>query len=201
MRDPSGEAFVAALEWVAASLTARGLSDQLRESTERIGELVTRMKRYTYMDRGAIQEVDVHQGIDDTIAILRYKLRQSSVEVIRDYDPAVQPILASGSELNQVWTNLLDNAIDSVDGSGTIRVRTKALADGISVEVEDDGPGIPAETESRIFEPFFTTKEAGRGTGLGLDIVRRIVRAHGGDISLESRPGETRFRVKLPAAA
>ena len=151
------------------------------------------------MDRAPEQDVDVHDGIERTITILGHKLKDAQVSVERDYDEAAPRITAYASELNQVWTNLLDNAIDAVGGSGTIAVRTRAREDAIVVEVVDDGPGIPEDIQSRVFEPFFTTKDVGEGTGLGLEIAYRIVvDHHRGEIRLESRPGETRFLVRLP---
>jgi signal transduction histidine kinase len=194
----AGTAFPAVLEWVVASLEARGLAADLEAATERISELVLAMKDYTYMDRGALQEVDVHEGIDSTLMILKHKLKQGTIRLEREYDPTVPHILANGSELNQVWTNLIDNALDAVEGDGTIRISTSRLPDTVAVEFEDDGPGIPADVQARLFEPFFTTKAVGKGSGLGLDVSRRIVRALGGSITLESEPGQTRFTVRLP---
>jgi signal transduction histidine kinase len=132
--------------------------------------------------------------------MLAHKLRRGDVEVVRDYDGALPPIVAHASQLNQVWTNLIDNAIDAVDGHGTIRLRTCRSGEEAVVEVIDDGPGVPEDVRSRIFEPFFTTKEVGAGTGLGLDIVRRIVENHHGQVRVDSEPGATRFQVRLPIA-
>lgn len=156
-------------------LEARGLADELRESTDRISELVAAVKAYSYMDQGAMQEVDVHQGLESTLTILGHKLAEGSIEVLRDYGVEVPRISASGSELNQVWTNLLDNAIDALDGRGTLTLRTRPGpgAGGVRVEIADTGSGIAPEIADRIFDPFFTTKEVGAGTGLGLDTVRR----------------------------
>jgi signal transduction histidine kinase len=152
------------------------------------------------MDRSPEQEVDIHEGIDKTLVILGHKLR-TGVEIIRDYADDLPPVLADGSELNQVWTNLIDNAIDAVDGHGQVRIRTRRDGSMVLVEIADQGPGIPPEIISRIFDPFFTTKEVGKGTGLGLDIARRIVvdRCRG-ELSVESAPGDTRFLVRLPLA-
>jgi signal transduction histidine kinase len=154
------------------------------------------MKDYTYMDRTAVGEVDVIGGLENTLTILGHKLK--GVSVRREYRENLPKIQGNGGELNQVWTNLIDNAIDAVDGRGNIIVRAFAEEDRVVAEVVDDGPGIPREARERVFEPFYTTKEVGAGTGLGLDVVRRIVVAHGGEVSVRSEPGETRFTVRLP---
>ena len=187
-----------ALNWVADTLLATALLDQIDDTTARISQLVSVVKDYSYMDRSPEQEIDIHEGIEKTLVILGHKLRVG-VEVIRDYDDNLPRVLADGSELNQVWTNLIDNAIDAMDGHGQIRIRTRRDGQAVLVEVADQGPGIPPELASRIFDPFFTTKEVGKGTGLGLDIVRRIVvdRCRG-EVSFESAPGETRFLIRLP---
>ena len=194
----AGKALPAALDWVVASLTARGLVTELHDSTARISEIVAAVKEYTYMDRAQTQTIDVHDGIESTLTMLHHKLKQGDVRVVRDYDRALPRITAHASQLNQVWTNLLDNAIDAVDGDGVITVRTRPVPDAVAVEIGDDGPGVPAELQSRLFEPFFTTKDVGKGTGLGLDIVRRIVENHHGQVRLLSAPGDTRFEVRLP---
>jgi signal transduction histidine kinase len=150
------------------------------------------------MDRAPLQTFDVHEGLDATLTMLRHKLGDG-IRVVREYDRSLPQIVAYPGELNQVWTNLIDNAIDALGGHGTITVRTRADGDRLAVEIADDGPGIPAEKLSRVFEPFFTTKEVGKGTGLGLDIAWRIVVGrHGGEIRLESEPGDTRFTILLP---
>jgi signal transduction histidine kinase len=198
----AGPAQEAALRWVAASLTAQGLADDLRESTARISELVSAVKEYAYMDQAGEQEVDVHEGIESTLKILGHKLKQGSVELSREYSDSLPRIEVHGSELNQVWTNLLDNAIDALDGEGKLTIRT-ALSNGqIEVEIIDNGPGIPADVRERIFDPFFTTKEVGKGTGLGLQTARRIVvERHGGDLTLDSDERGTTARVLLPPNA
>ena len=196
----AGPALAAALDWVAASLTARGLVAELHDSTARISEIVGAVKEYTYMDRGDMQEVDLHHGLESTLVILGHKLRQGTVRIERDYATGLPHTNARGSELNQVWTNLLDNAIDAVAGDGTITIRTCSTPTEILVEIGDDGPGIPPEVAARIFEPFYTTKGVGSGTGLGLDIARRIVVGHGGDLRLDSPAAPTRFEVRLPIA-
>jgi signal transduction histidine kinase len=200
--EAAGGARVAALEWVAASLTATGLVAELHESTARISELVSAIKDYTHMDRAAVAEVDLHEGLDSTLTILGYRLKKGSITVERHYDRTLPRVTAHGSELNQVWTNLIVNSLDAIDGQGTITITTRrSTAGGVAVEIADDGPGIPPEQQSRVFEPFFTTKGVGEGSGLGLDIVRRIVAGHRGDITLRSQPGATVFTVTLPAAA
>ena len=201
----AGAATGAAVRWVAASLSARGLADELRDSTDRISGLVAAVKSYAYMDQGSVQEVDVHEGLESTLAILGHKLKVGSVEVVRDYAGDVPRISASGSELNQVWTNLLDNAIDALGGSGTLTLRTRRSRDraAIVVEIADTGAGIAPEVLERIFDPFFTTKDVGAGTGLGLDIARRAVAdRQGGTLTLESDgPGTGALaRVVLPVA-
>jgi signal transduction histidine kinase len=161
---------------------------------------VQAIKDYSFMDRAPLQEVDVHQGLESTLTILSHKLKQGIV-VNRDYDANLPRINAYGGALNQVWTNLIDNAIDAMQGQGKIWVRTWREHDHISVEIADNGPGIPSEIQPRIFEPFFTTKGVGQGTGLGLDMTYRIiVGKHNGNISFTSTPGDTRFQVRLPIA-
>ncbi len=186
------------LQWLASSLVASSLVDQLEDATSRISDLVGAVKEYVYMDRAPIQDIDLREGLDNTLVMLGHKLKQG-IEVVKDYDQALPRIEAYGSQLNQVWVNLLDNAIDAAGGSGTIRIRTAQDDGGVLVEIADSGPGVPDDIQRRIFDPFFTTKEPGKGTGLGLDIARRIVvERHGGELSLESVPGDTRFIVRLP---
>jgi signal transduction histidine kinase len=189
-----------ALRYLGATLDAAGLVDEVEGSALRISGIVGTMEGYSYMDRAPVQEVDVNGSLDDTLAVLGHRL--DGVEVLRDYDPGLPRITAYGGELNQVWTNLIDNAIDAVltsEASGRITLRTGCERDRLLVEVADDGPGIPPENHARIFEPFFSTKGVGHGTGLGLDVSYRIVVGrHGGDIHVASEPGETRFEVRLP---
>ena len=198
LRGTAGPALGVAAEWIAASLAARGLSRELHESTARISEIVGAVKEYTHMDQAQIQSIDVHDGIESTLTILAHKLKKGDVTVERDYDRSLPRIVAHGSQLNQVWTNLLDNAIDAVDGAGTVRIATRGAGDQVVIEIGDDGPGIPHELQNRVFEPFFTTKDVGKGTGLGLDVVHRIVSNHRGQVRVESSPGDTRFEVRLP---
>ncbi len=186
------------LNWISATLLTNGLVDQIDHAVGRISKLVAAVKEYSYMDRVPEQEVNVHEGIEQTLLVLGHKLRPG-IQVVREYDEHLPAVHANGAELNQVWTNLIDNAIDAVDERGQIFIRTRHDDDAVTVEIADQGPGIPPDLVSRIFDPFFTTKEVGKGTGLGLDIVRRlVVDAHHGEISVESTPGDTRFVVRLP---
>jgi len=184
--------------WLEATLTGAGLLSELQQGATRISELVRAVKEYSYMDRAPLQEVDVHEGLENTLTILGHKLKPGVV-VTREYARQLPRIYAYSRELNQVWTNLIDNAIDAMDGQGNLWIRTIRESDRIVVEIADNGRGIPPEIQSRIFEPFLTTKEIGKGTGLGLDIVRRIiVGQHKGSIRVFSCPGDTHFQVRLP---
>ncbi len=186
-----------ALGWLEARLTLRSLLSQVEQSTGRIAELVQAIKSYSFMDQSPMQEVDIHEGIENTLTMLGHKLK--NVTLVRAFDRSVPRIMAYGSELNQVWTNLIDNAIHAVNGTGKICVGTSLEGDQVVVEIVDNGTGIPTEIQPRLFEPFFTTKPVGTGTGLGLIISNRIIAdRHGGEIEFESRPGETRFKVRLP---
>ena len=188
---------VAALNWLEARLSLHSLIKLVDQSTNRVAELVKAIKSYTHMDQSPMQEINVHEGIESTLTMLGYKLK--NVNVVRAFDTTVPRIMAYGGELNQVWTNLIDNAIDAVAGSGKICVATFVEGNQLVVEIVDNGRGIPREIQSRIFEPFFTTKGVGSGTGLGLLISHRIVaNRHGGEIEFESKAGETRFKVRLP---
>ncbi|WP_207957139.1 sensor histidine kinase [Rubrobacter tropicus] len=195
------EALGDVLGWLASVVSGDGLLREIEESSSRISELVRAIKTYTHMDKAASKEVDVHAGLDSTLVMLGHKLKKGDVKVVREYEAGLPPVCGHAGELNQVWTNLLDNAIGAVGGHGRILVRTARENGRVLVEVGDDGPGIPEEIRSRMFEPFFTTKDVGKGTGLGLDISRRVVvDDHRGDIRVESRPGDTRFQVRLPIA-
>ena len=188
------------LTWLASSLEAVALLQTVEQSADRISDLVTAIKAYSYMDQAPSQEVDVRAALETTLTILQFKCR-GKVEVVRDYARDLPCIIAYGSELNQVWTNLMDNALDALDGHGRLFVRTAQEGDQILVEIGDDGPGIPEDIQGRIFDPFFTTKGVGEGTGLGLDTAYRIVvTRHHGDIRVISEPGDTRFQVRLPIA-
>ena len=189
----------AALVRISASVEVANLLKEIESSTSRISDLVAAIKEYTYMDQAPVQNVDVVKSLETTLTILNYKLRRG-VELQRDYQRIPLLVNSFGSELNQVWTNLIDNAIDAMDGKGELRVRTYRDDSCVVVEIGDNGPGISPEIKSHIFEPFFTTKGVGEGTGLGLDTVQRIVKKHRGTIQVSSRPGDTRFQVWLPLA-
>jgi signal transduction histidine kinase len=180
------------------SLLAARLVKEIDQSAARIFELVQAVKEYTYMDQAAEQEIDIHSGIESTLTILAYKLRSKSIQVEREYDRAIPRICAYGVELNQVWTNLIANAIEAMPEGGQLRIRTCHDPRDVVVEVADNGPGIPPDVLPHIFEPFFTTKGVGEGTGLGLDTALRVVRKHGGEVSVQSRQGATTFRVSIP---
>jgi signal transduction histidine kinase len=187
---------VISLQYFARFLRSSRSVDTLINSTARIFDLISAIKAYSNMDRAPIFEVDVPAGIDATLQMLRS--RMSDVQVERDYEPDLPHVSAYGSELNQVWTALIENALDALGNQGTLRVTCRLEADMILIEIWDTGPGIPAELQERIFEPFFTTKPPGQGLGLGLDNAMRIVRKHRGHISVKSEPGSTCFRVRLP---
>src|ERR1700730_10065074 len=192
------DAFDDVLARVNAQLAAAKLASEIKAATTRISELVGAIKEYSYMDQASVQEVDVHKALESTLLILKYKLKKKSIVLTREYAEALPSIKAYGSELNQVWTNLIVNAVDAMAEGGTLKVRTKREPTDILVEIRDNGSGIPSDLRSRIFEPFFTTKPVGEGTGLGLDTVARIVRKHRGNIRFESKPGDTCFQVRLP---
>lgn len=183
---------------VNCQLAAAKLASEIKAATARISELVGAIKEYSYMDQAKVQELNVHKGLDNTLLILKYKLKRKNISVTRDYAESLPLIKAYGSELNQVWTNLIVNAVDAMNDGGRLKVRTKLEPTDIMVEIRDDGGGIPESARSRIFEPFFTTKPVGEGTGLGLDTVARIVRKHRGNVRFESKPGDTCFQVRLP---
>ena len=195
-----GDVFSQVLSRVVFSVGAEKLTREIETSTGRISELVRAIKEYTYMDQAPEQEVDIHHGIDSTLTMLKFRLKHG-IEVKREFDPDLPHVFAHGSELNQVWTNLIDNAIDAMGGKGDLRIRTARELHFVLVEITDNGSGIPDHVKAHIFEPFFTTKGVGDGTGMGLDTVYRIVRAHSGEISFESRPGQTSFQVRLPIKA
>ena len=194
------EALGASLEWVARTIDVASLLAEVRESTRRVSELVAGIKTYSQMDRASHQRVDVREGIDSTLLVMGPRLRPG-VTVVRDWGSDVPLVDGMPGELNQVWTNLVDNAVDAMDGTGTLTVRTRRDGDSVLVEVADTGAGMSPEVQQRAFEAFFTTKGVGRGTGLGLDVAHRIVtERHGGSIEIESQPGDTRFRVRLPVS-
>jgi signal transduction histidine kinase len=197
--EAAGPATGIALRWVSATLAAQSLAADLQESTRRMSGLVGAVKSYAYMDRGGLVEVDIHEGLETTLTVLGHRLKHTEIRVVREYDRELPRMTVRGSELNQVWTNLLANAIDALGRHGTITLTT--LRDGacIEVHVADDGPGVPPEIRDRIFDEFFTTKDVGQGTGLGLATARRIVvDRHDGSLTVDSGPGLTVFRVRIP---
>jgi signal transduction histidine kinase len=191
-----GEPLAGVLRWLGATLESTSLAEEVGRSAGRISELVGAMKEYTHMDRAAYAETDVRVGLENALTILGHKLK--GVAVVREYAEDLPKIWANAGELNQVWSNLIDNAADAVAERGRISIKAFHDGDGLVVQVVDDGPGIPHEIQSQIFDPFFTTKEIGEGTGLGLDIVRRVIGSHGGVVSVDSKPGQTCFTVRLP---
>ena len=195
----AGSGASAAVAWIAATLTAQGLASEIGESTDRMGKLVKAIKTYAFMDRGELVETDIHEGLDTTLLVLGHKLKQTTIEVERDYERDLPKLTLRGSELNQVWTNLLANAIEALGDSGTIKIVTERDGPCARIDIIDDGPGIPAAIRDRVFEPFFTTKDVGEGTGLGLDTTRRIVTERlDGSIDFDTEPGRTAFHVWLP---
>ena len=193
-----GEALPAVMVWVANAFRVHMLAHEIGQGSARISEIVGALKGYSYLGQAPVQAVDVHEGLDNTLVILRNKLK-AGVDVVRDYGADVPLITAYGGELNQVWTNILDNAVDAMAGKGTITIRTRRDGDWVVVEVVDDGPGIPREILGKVFDPFFTTKDPGKGTGLGLATSYSIVtEKHRGSIAVTSQPGATRFVVRLP---
>jgi signal transduction histidine kinase len=193
-----GRALEPGLEWVASTLSVAALLGEVKESTRRISELVAAVRSYSQLDRASMQQIDVADGLESTLVMLGHQLRDG-VTVVREYGAGIPRITAYAGELNQVWTNLIDNAVDAMDGTGTLRLATRAEGDHVVVEIGDTGRGMPPEVAARAFEPFYTTKGVGKGTGLGLDIARRIiVERHGGTIAIDSRPGETVLQVRLP---
>jgi signal transduction histidine kinase len=193
------DALSKALAWVAATLSARGLADELQESAARMSDLVGAIKTYSYMDRGEVVIVDVREGIKATVKVLGHKLKHTNIRLVKEFEDDLPKLSVHGSELNQVWTNLIDNAVDAMGQDGTLTIRARVDGPCVQVDIGDDGPGIPEDVRRRVLEPFFTTKEPGKGTGLGLDTVRRIVEdRHDGSISFDTGPDGTTFHVWLP---
>ena len=192
--DPA--ALPGALDWLCATIGVAALAGEIEGGVARVSALVEGIKEYTSMDQAPVQDVDLPAGLEATLAILAPRL--GGVTVARDYDRELPPVSAHAGELNQVWTALIDNALDAMGGRGRLRVRAAREGERVLVEIGDDGPGIPPAIRWRIFDPFFTTKGVGEGTGLGLDLCRRIVARYDGDIRVESAPGDTRFQVRLP---
>jgi signal transduction histidine kinase len=191
--------FGAGLEWVASTLSLAAILDEMQEATGRISALVNAVRSYSQLDRASVQTIDVVDGLESTLVIMRHDLGGITVE--RDFAPDLPPIEAYAAQLNQVWTNLIDNAIDAMEGSGTLCLRTRADGDMVVVDVIDSGSGMSPDVQQHVFEPFFTTKDVDKGTGLGLDMSRRIVHEqHKGEIEITSKPGETIFSVRLPVS-
>jgi signal transduction histidine kinase len=189
-----------AIHWLSYALETEQLMTDIEDATSRVSSLVSAAKQYSQMDRAAHQWIDVHTGLDSTLVMLTHKIGKG-VKIVKEYDRSLPQVPAHPAELNQVWTNLIDNAVQAMDGVGTLTLRTYRENDHVVVSVADTGPGVPEALRKRVFEPFFTTKAVGEGTGLGLDISYRIVvNGHGGDITLSSQPGDTRFMVSLPVA-
>jgi signal transduction histidine kinase len=194
----SSAEFPIAVRWLAAGSSIYGLLEEVVKSAEEISEIVKAVKTYSYLDQAPIQDVDIRKSLENTLVILRPKIK-AGIRITRDYADDVPRVEGYGGELNQVWTNIINNAIDAMRGQGEVVLRTYPVDDGVAVEIIDNGPGIPPEVQPRIFEPFFTTKAPGDGTGLGLHIAYNIiVHKHHGQIQVASKPGETRFRVVLP---
>jgi signal transduction histidine kinase len=190
-----------ALHWIASTMASQALLREVKDATTRVSDLVAAVRDYSQLDRASVQLVTVTDGIESTLVMLGPKLKDG-VTVARDYDAALPRIEANPGELNQVWTNLIDNAVDAMDGAGTLTITTRAEPDAIIVAVSDTGIGMPPEVQTHAFDPFFTTKPVGKGTGLGLDACRRIVEEHHkGSITIDSRPGATTLRVRLPRQA
>jgi signal transduction histidine kinase len=187
-----------ALRWLSYTLETENLLIEVKESTKRISTLVGAAKQYSQLDRTPHQDVDLHEGLVATLVMMAGK-KPEGVRIVKEFDRSLPKVPAYAAELNQVWTNLIENAIDAVAGHGTITIRTARDGDFALVEVVDTGPGVPDELKRRVFEPFFTTKGVGKGTGLGLDLSWRVVvNRHGGDIRVVSEPGDTHFQVRLP---
>jgi signal transduction histidine kinase len=197
----SPEALRIATRWVASGCAARLASGHIGAATARIHDLVSAVKGFTFMDRAGVPEhVDVARGLADTLAMLESKTRAKSATVLLETAPDLPRVQGVGSEINQVWAKIVDNALDANPPQGKVTITAGARGDFVQVRVTDDGPGIPEEIKARVFEPFFTTKPVGKGTGLGLDEARRIVQLHRGDIEFDSQPGRTVFKVRLPVA-
>jgi len=193
-----GETLEGSLRWLNYTLETELLMNEIEDATTRISTLVGAAKQYSQMDRAPSRVLDVHELLDSTLIMLSAKFGDG-ITVVKDYDRSLPDVPVYAAELNQVWTNLIDNAVAAMDGHGTLTIRTSRVGDEVHVEIGDTGPGVPDEIKSRVFEPFFTTKPFGEGTGLGLDISWRIVvNKHHGDLSVESAPGDTRFRVRIP---
>ena len=196
--DFAPEALKDVLTRIVVQIMVSRQASEIKTSVTRISDLVGAIKEYSYMDQAAVQAIDLHKGLDNTLLILKHKLKSKSINVVREYDENLPRITAHGSLLNQVWTNLIDNAVDAMTTGGRLKIMTRLEPDNVLIEIRDNGAGIPPAIQSRIFEPFFTTKGVSEGTGLGLDAVARIVRKHRGNIRFQTKPGDTCFQVRLP---
>jgi signal transduction histidine kinase len=197
-----GPALDHVLQWAAAECSLRNLASEIQEAATSISGLVLAIKGFTHMDQATVAEpVNLVQGLDNTVRVLRSKAREKSATVVVEAEPDLPPVRGFVGELNQIWANLIDNALDAIPDAGRVEVRATREHRQVVVRIVDNGSGIPADIRERIFDPFFTTKPVGQGTGLGLDIVRRLVRHNDGEIAVDSRPGRTEFRVTLPAIA
>jgi len=195
----SGPSLESVLLSVAAECSVRGIASEIQEAAGRISGLVTAIKGFTHMDQAAVAErVDLAAGIGNTVAVLRSKARMKSAEVVVELEPGLPHVRGFAGEINQIWANLIDNALDAIPETGRVEVTARRNKQRVVVGVRDNGPGIPAAVRDKMFEPFFTTKPVGQGTGLGLDIVRRLVTHNDGEIEVDSVPGRTEFRVSLP---
>ncbi|HEX9960399.1 MAG TPA: ATP-binding protein [Pyrinomonadaceae bacterium] len=195
-----GELLEDVIRRVTVQVKVARLAGEIKTSVSRISDLVGAIKEYSYMDRAGVQEIDLHKGLDNTLLILKYKLKKKNISIVREYDENLPKLTAHGSLLNQVWTNLIDNAVDAMPDGGRLKIKTKLEPGNVLIEIRDNGAGIPPEIQPHIFEPFYTTKDVGDGTGLGLDTVQRIVRKHRGNVRFETKPGDTCFQVRLPLA-
>lgn len=185
------------LQWAASSDALFRLIEEIGQSATRISEIVNALKSYVFLDQSPVQEIDIHDNLESTLSMLRHKLEEG-ITVERDFDPELPPVLAYGSELNQVWTNLIDNAMDALAGKGVITLRTQWRDPWVVVDIMDNGPGIADDLQPQLFSPFFTTKPVGEGSGMGLYISYSVVQKHAGEIKVRSKPGETHFEVWLP---
>jgi signal transduction histidine kinase len=196
----SEDQFPAVIAYIGSNFSTQNLTEEIKQGSERITQIVKALKSYTYLDQAPVQSIDIHEGLDNTLVMLRSELKKG-VTVIREYSRDLPQIQAYGSELNQVWTNIIDNAVDAMNGTGKITLKTYGQNGWLVVEIKDSGPGIPEEIQAKIFDPFYTTKPPGEGTGLGLNISHNIItQKHKGEISVKSKPGETCFQIKLPVS-
>lgn len=187
------------LWWLESTLSLERLVGEIKEAADRIAELVRSVKDYSRMDRNAVLEaVDLHQGLSSTLTMLKHQLKDKQIQLVQDFDESLPNIEGFAGELNQVWTNLIANAVDAMEQGGQLSIRTFSERDSVGIDITDNGSGIPQDIQSRIFEPFFTTKPMGEGTGMGLDIVKKIIDRHHADIHVDSRPGKTTFKLRFP---